>query len=432
MTTIINADNGSVSGVSGLKYSADSSGVLVLQTNGTTALTIDTSQNVTFAGTVSFATGSFTNLSYTGTLTGGTGVVNLGSGQFYKDASGNVGIGVTPSAWSTSNNTKALQVSTLTSVYQAFSGSNFASNTFYNGSNDVYITTAFAGKFSFDANVGNFAWSSAASGTAGTTATFTERMRIDSSGNLIVGGTTAINSAASRGNITVNGSSSAVISLGVGGVSKGYIYTQGTDIIANADTGAFTVQTSASQPVIFATNASERMRIDSSGNLLVGQTAVGDSNSNSFSFGKNGWCNVNHVNGSGSGTGYIYFGYNGSSLGSITQNGTTAILYNTTSDYRLKSDVKPIQDGLSTISALNPVNFNWADGRNDDGFIAHELQEVIPNCVTGEKDAVNEDGTPKYQQMDNSGVIPFLVKAIQEQQAMIEELKAEVAALKAK
>ena len=64
--------------------------------------------------------------------------------------------------------------------------------------------------------------------------------------------------------------------------------------------------------------------------------------------------------------------------------------------------------------------------------MAHELQAVIPNCVTGEKDAINEDGTPKYQQMDNSGVIPFLVKAVQELNTLVTTQAAEIAALKAK
>ena len=108
--------------------------------------------------------------------------------------------------------------------------------------------------------------------------------------------------------------------------------------------------------------------------------------------------------------------------GFISQTATT-ISYNTSSDYRLKSDVTPIQNALATVEALNPVSFTWIDGRPDDGFLAHELQAIIPNCVKGEKDAVNEDGTPKYQQMDNSGVIPFLVKAIQEQQDLITNLQ---------
>jgi len=175
----------------------------------------------------------------------------------------------------------------------------------------------------------------------------------------------------------------------------------------------------------FRYSSVDRMTLDASGNLLVGQTAHGLQNSTSVEVsGAAGYTIANHISGTASGAVFAHFGYNGGSIGSIAQSGTTAVLYNTTSDYRLKENVAPIQNALQTITALNPVSFTWIDGRPDDGFLAHELQEVLPNCVTGEKDAVNEDGTPKYQQMDNSGVVPFLVKAIQEQQALITQLTA--------
>ena len=191
MASIINADNGSVSGVSGLKYSADSSGVLVLQTNGTTALTIDTSQNVTFAGTVSFASGSFTNLSYTGTLTGGTGVINLGSGQFYKDSSGNVGIGVTPNSnWVTGP--KALEVGP-SSVQSGGYLSNLSSGGFVsitqnlinNGSSSYkYATSNFGSNYYTQG--GAYYWQTAPSGTAGATVTPTTIMSLSQTGILDV------------------------------------------------------------------------------------------------------------------------------------------------------------------------------------------------------------------------------------------------------
>ena len=169
------------------------------------------------------------------------------------------------------------------------------------------------------------------------------------------------------------------------------------------------------------TAGTERMRLDTSGNLLVGTTST---NPNPGWFvNPSGYMALGN-NAAASGFTFVYFGRSGTGIGSISQVGTTAILYNTTSDYRLKENVAPIQNALATVEALNPVSFTWVDGRNDDGFLAHEIQAIIPNCVTGEKDAVNEDGTPKYQQMDNSGVIPFLVKAIQEQQALITDLQA--------
>jgi hypothetical protein len=88
---------------------------------------------------------------------------------------------------------------------------------------------------------------------------------------------------------------------------------------------------------------------------------------------------------------------------------------------------------LARVSELKPVTYKWkADGSDGEGFIAHELAEVVPSAVTGEKDAVNEDGSIKPQGIDTSFLVATLTAAIQEQQAMIEELKAKVAALEAK
>lgn len=118
-------------------------------------------------------------------------------------------------------------------------------------------------------------------------------------------------------------------------------------------------------------------------------------------------------------TGGIY--YNGSSLA-----------YNTTSDYRLKENIQPMQNALATVAQLNPVTYNWkSDGRDGQGFIAHELQSVVPDCVTGEKDAIDADGNPVYQGIDTSFLVATLTKAIQEQQAIITDLKARIETLEA-
>ena len=99
--------------------------------------------------------------------------------------------------------------------------------------------------------------------------------------------------------------------------------------------------------------------------------------------------------------------------------------YNGVSDYRLKEDVQPMVDGLAKINQLNPVTFKWkSDGSDGEGFIAHELAEIIPLAVTGEKDAVNEDGSIKPQGVDYSKIVVHLVAAIK-------ELSAKVAALEA-
>jgi len=239
--------------------------------------------------------------------------------------------------------------------------------------------------------------------------------------NTFIGNTSGYNATASNGFNTFVGASSGYL------VTTGYYNT----IIGgyNGNQGGLDIRTANNYIVLSDGAGNPRGIFDGSGNYSVGTVSPYAPSAGGVTLTVNGgqsFVDVGHVSGTGSGTRYVGFYYNGSSIGSITQTGTTAVLYNTTSDYRLKNDVTPIATGLSTIQALNPVSFTWVDGRKDDGFLAHELQAVIPNCVTGEKDAINEDGTPKYQQMDNSGVIPFLVKAIQEQQAIIEQLKAKV------
>jgi len=188
------------------------------------------------------------------------------------------------------------------------------------------------------------------------------------------------------------------------------------------------------------------MRIDSSGNLLVRTTTAG------------GLLTIDSVTGGTSSTKVSVFGY-GSGLGygiefrpntntgatpcrflnaagtevgfiSTSSSGTT---YSTTSDYRLKHTVAPLTIGLATVSALNPVTYKWnVDDSNGEGFIAHELQSVIPHAVTGEKDAVNEDGSIKPQGVDYSKIVVHLVAAVQELKAQNDELKARVATLEAK
>ena len=88
---------------------------------------------------------------------------------------------------------------------------------------------------------------------------------------------------------------------------------------------------------------------------------------------------------------------------------------------------------LAKVSALKPVTYKWkSDGSDGQGFIAHELAEVVPDAVTGEKDAVDADGKPQYQGIDVSFLVATLTAAIQEQQAIITDLKARVEALENK
>jgi hypothetical protein len=126
--------------------------------------------------------------------------------------------------------------------------------------------------------------------------------------------------------------------------------------------------------------------LSASGNLMAGQTSPGLSNGNSMTIQPNvGYAVWNHLAGAASGTNYFYFGYGGGTIGSITQNGTTAVAYNTTSDYRLKTNVRPAN--AARFMDIEFHDYEWTDGRHDCGPIAHELQAIYPDLVIGEKDA---------------------------------------------
>jgi hypothetical protein len=117
-----------------------------------------------------------------------------------------------------------------------------------------------------------------------------------------------------------------------------------------------------------------------------------------------------------SGSQFLTFNRSGSTIGSVSQSGTTSVAYNTTSDYRLKTAATPITDSGAFIDALKPVSFQWAgDGTADQGFLAHEFQAVCPRAVNGAKDAVDEHGAPVYQGMDAStpAVIANIVAELQ-------------------
>lgn len=114
------------------------------------------------------------------------------------------------------------------------------------------------------------------------------------------------------------------------------------------------------------------------------------------------------------------------SVGSISISSTTTS-YNTSSDYRLKTNVQPMTDAVTKIKALKPVTYTWKkDGSVGQGFIAHELQAVFPDAVTGVKDAVDAEGKPKYQGVDTSFLVGALTAALQEALARIEALEAKV------
>jgi hypothetical protein len=232
--------------------------------------------------------------------------------------------------------------------------------------------------------------------------------------------------------VTVAGANLAQQLVGTSGVysrigtasSSFYTIHNGT-----TDTFLYTAEASALR---FGTNSTERARIDSSGNLLVGTTVLS-------TFSKiNTIATAGAVNGFGvncttaaATQAMVFLNPNGQ-VGSISVGGS-ATSYNTSSDYRLKNTIAPLTGALAKVALLKPVTYKWnADDSDGQGFIAHELAEVEPGCVSGEKDAVDAKGKPQYQGIDTSFLVATLAAAIQELKAIVDAQAVKIAALEAK
>jgi len=264
-----------------------------------------------------------------------------------------------------------------------------------------------------------------------------ETLRIGSSGNLGLGVTP---SAWSLGKaIEVNNAGNALWGVAASeiDVSQNAYYNSGWKYASSSYASRYEQNTGVHKwwnaPSGTAGNAitfTQAMTLEASGNLLVGTTSATakftvESSSLVARFTQTSAAGVAQFkNGSDAGYGLDFLNVAGSSVGAIYWTGT-ATTYATSSDYRLKNTIAPMTGALAKVALLKPCTYKWnADGSDGEGFIAHELAEVVPQCVTGEKDGVNEDGTPKYQGIDTSFLVATLTAAIQEQQAIINSLKA--------
>jgi hypothetical protein len=223
-----------------------------------------------------------------------------------------------------------------------------------------------------------------------------------------------------------------------GSMNTGFMYGQGlTDPMLNFGTdndgvwynAAYGNNAGIGRIHRWLTAGAERMRIDSDGNLLVGTTSQYDVGQVCINYPDIKRGLAMQVNATGNSNQISFRNPNGI-VGTISTSasGTT---FNTSSDYRLKENIAPMTGALNKVAQLKPVTYKWkVDGSDSQGFIAHELAEVVPDCVTGEKDAVDAEGNPVYQGIDTSFLVATLTAAIQELKAELDATKAEVAALK--
>ena len=316
-------------------------------------------------------------------LTSGAGVANA-----TLDSSGNLGLGVTPSAWLWPNGSAgALQLQSG-AAFSGYNAGTYVSQNWYYNAGEKYIANGFATRY--DQASGQHVWRTAPSGTAGNAITFTQAMTLDASGNLLVGATT------NAGGLKIMASD--------GTVQAGFLpYVSGSI----AYTGTWTNHSFG-----FAVNGSEKARIDTSGNFMLGVTSLQAAGGLTIypTGSAGGPLMVWNRASTASTTNALIFLNGGTQVGSIAYTNTVTT-YNVTSDYRLKDIAGPVTNSGAFIDKLNPVQGSWkADGSRFIGFLAHELQEASETVVgTGEKDG------EEMQSIDysNAELIANLVAEIQ-------------------
>jgi hypothetical protein len=244
------------------------------------------------------------------------------------------------------------------------------------------------------------------------------------------------------GNALTSGSKNTFVGPAFGNGAGGLMTTGGSNTIIggySGNAGGIDIRTSSNNIVLSDGDGNVRYRYESSYGMSVfgtsGKLPNDSSSANTFVVGlPSAWPGTVETTCGSYTSNYDHYNYrNGNGIvGSIRTNGS-GTSYLTSSDYRLKENVAPMTGALDKVAQLNPCTYTWkVDGSIGQGFIAHELAEVCPDAVSGEKDQVNADGSIKPQGIDTSFLVATLTAAIQEQQAIITDLKARIETLEAK
>jgi hypothetical protein len=318
----------------------------------------------------------------------------------------------------------------------------------------LFFTNGTAGQgYSISNDTGSLKFNRAA--TAGSS-TGTESMRIDALGRLLVGYTTnqdgaalqidanAVGSAVYTGRFANSSTSTSAYNAvrweqGAPGSARGMIGTGGSAVANSAFQNNFVVGTQTSSPLVFSTNDTERCRVDASGNLLVGSTLSSVSTGTGFKFvasATDPYCGQVVTSSTGSHNTYHLYSLDASAYRFYVSAGgqiyATSTSISGISDVTLKENIRELDTGLAAIMALQPRRFDWknGDGQNLAGFVAQEVEQVLPDLVSEYVYDVDNNGTKTMKKSLKMGdILPTLVKAMQEQQAIIEALEARISAL---
>jgi hypothetical protein len=378
---------------------------------------------------------------------------------FLDAASGNLGLGVTPSAWSGVG--AALQVGTSAAIIgNSANSSSFISNAYFDGTNYKYIGTGFAMRLALTSGV--YAFQTAPSGTAGDPITFTDAMTLTAAGDLALGTTTAdvfsigfarnstvsVTGAGTTAAVNISGGAASRLVLGVGSTRYGQIYQDATNFME--------IGTTTSLPIKFVTDATERARITASGYFKASNTGVYNNVAGNYHELRTDVSNelTALMSNSGSSNPYgLKIEFTAASPNdairyflacedstalrvTIRSNGGLANYQSNNadlSDERTKKDITPAPSYWDKIGALEIVTYKYNDQTHDDvnvGVIAQQVEAVEPVWVDSDGFGETPEGEEPLKTVYTKDITFAAIKALQEAMTRIEALEAEVAALK--